>query len=646
MRSFSTPPRDVARRNPAAHAAPSPRATSPRAAAPAITALALAAASAAGQTTAVWQSDTGGAWDVGTNWSTGQRPANDGVDRVNVVIDIPGAGNTDYTIALATPVEIDDFTLASDNATLDLAGTTLSVLSLNATAGRITGAGASELRVRGDADIIGIELFSLATLTLDAAATVTDAVFNGVQSATFAGDTTFTGSTLFLGSAATLNANTTVCDDVDVCDSDVDNFGAITLDDSASFRIDAGGTFAVRAGGSLNVTGDTNRAITGTGATNTFINQGTVTKSGAGELRLTNLTLQSEGRFDVNAGLLALADDVQGLITSVADGDRLEGGEFRVADNAGLALEGADIVELAANVELIGANSTFAQLDGVERVDSEGRLALSGGRAFTTQGDFEVIGTGTLAVGAGSTFTVNGTLVNLAAGRFSGGQFEVSGLLRAADAAINQIAGNLTVGATAAFQNLNGDDALSSLNLIEAPGRLNVLAGAALTTTGPLTVAGTLRLASTAAVGRGFPEPLPPGGTNRGGLVVIAGDYIQQIDSTLAVRIRGANDFGVLHIEGDAVFGSIEAPGLAGTLLVELDAAGLFEVGDIFEIIRVEGSILGFFADVRVVAAGRTALAEVRQVGGSFFVVIVPAPASAPLLAAAGLLAARRRRRA
>src|SRR5262245_42353210 len=72
-----------------------------------------------------WGSAVNGTWTDTTKWSGGVVP-NNVPDTHTVTIGVTGAA---YTVTLAAPATINDFTLSSANATLAISGATFSVVN-------------------------------------------------------------------------------------------------------------------------------------------------------------------------------------------------------------------------------------------------------------------------------------------------------------------------------------------------------------------------------------------------------------------------------------------------------------------------------------------------------------------------------------
>jgi RHS repeat-associated protein len=149
-----------------------------------------------------WTSATSGAWDVGSNWSTGQVPGS-GDD---VVIDVNGATPT---VTIDSGDQSVHSLMASDP--LSITGGSLTVAAnstisdgLTMTGGSLTASGSGvNLKVTGSTAVSEASLFADggATLNLPNLASYTGSTYSYYSSTTFAA--TGTGSTLSLGALAT-----------------------------------------------------------------------------------------------------------------------------------------------------------------------------------------------------------------------------------------------------------------------------------------------------------------------------------------------------------------------------------------------------------------------------------------------------------
>ncbi len=407
--------------------------------------IALFAGHVAAQTDVQWNNASGGSWSQASNWSTNQVPNNSGPNRFNALITLDGV----YAVALATPITVTNLQLQNAVGTIDLnlAGRALSVLGTHQQVGEaVLGGGAGN------------------SLTIRGAATFDTALLMQTRVTTF-------GPLNFIGAS-----------DNDICDSDVDHRGAaatltgtgrlIIQGTSGRFTNNFASTFTLASAA----------PITGTGG-GRFVNNGRLVKNGpASTTDIDTVEFANLGTVDVQTGTLR----ANLLAPSTLTGTTLSTGTYRVANGATLDFVGASITTLNADVTLTGTGA-FAALDNLALITPSGKLALAGGRDFTTTGNFT--NNGQLTLGAGSDFTVAGgsAFTNVSGGTLAGGTYNLTGRLLAdlggtditsLDARLTLDGTNSLIGDTSA----SNADRLANLSRIVTGGEFTTRNGRAFST--------------------------------------------------------------------------------------------------------------------------------------------------------------------
>jgi len=405
----------------------------------------LGATSAAhAQTTATWLTDTTGNWNNSTKWSTNPEfPNNIGANLFNAVIAISG---NPYDVNLNTPITIENFTLSSATATVNFqGGNTLTVnQALSFTGGMITGTAANgALRIRG-------------------AATLDGATFNGMGEVFFDGGVNCSGT-----------------GDEDINDTCVIHRGIGSW--SGTGNINFGGTSGIEilAGSTFTISSNANMTWDNTGSMAAYVNQGTTIKTSSGTTNITDVTVNNTGTLDVRTGTLS----TNGVMLT---GGLLSAGIWKVSAGGNMDLIGTTITANSAEVSVDGATSTFGALSALTTNNAAGKLTFSGGKTFTTTGNFT--NSGRVTVGTGSTFTVapGSSLTNYNTGTqtLTGGTFDVSGILKFDNTGISAIDGALTLnGVAAEVQTGAGANALAGASKITTNGKLALKGNKTFTTT-------------------------------------------------------------------------------------------------------------------------------------------------------------------
>jgi hypothetical protein len=300
----------------------------------------------------------------------------------------------------------------------------------------------------------------------------------------------------------------------------------------------------------VTMSNNANNYIAGGATTDTLTNQETI--QGAGHIGNNRMTLVNSGTINANqsAGMIIQANGgftntgtlgvSSGVLMQVTggpfinfSGSTLTGGTYNVGGTLKidqLGTTGGEIVTNAAKIILNGAGSSFvdsASKDALTNLSANtatGAFTVSGGRTFTTVGNFSNLGT--LTVGSGSAFTVTGALAQISGSTLSGGTFVLGGNLNVSSginittnsSTLTLQGGTIMSGATNALANLKKNTKsltlASNANFTTAgnltnSGNLTVNSGSTLSVTGTLTnlsagtltggtytVGGTMQLAS------------------------------------------------------------------------------------------------------------------------------------------------------
>ena len=283
-----------------------------------------------------------------------------------------------------------------------------------------------------------------------------------------------------------------------------------------------GGTFHNAAGAQFKVdAASANRAFASQTGTNSFVNDGTVVKTGSNTWT-ENVPCINNGVLDIQAGTL----DIVGTFANFA-GTTLTGGTYKVAGT--LKFANANIVTNAASIILDGTASAIINrntggngIANLAGITAAGGLTLKNNKGLTTPG--ALANAGQTRMESGGTLIVNG--------------------------AYNQLGGSLTLDSGA----------------LQATGGANITAGTAGgngTITANTINAGSLR------------PGLSPG------LLNVNGDYTQTTGGSMEIEIGGLPP-GIGGYDRLAVTGTAT---LAGTLTVSLYGGFQPEVGDTFDIV-------------------------------------------------------------
>lgn len=219
---------------------------------------------------------------------------------------------------------------------------------------------------------------------------------------------------------------------------------------------------------------------------------------------------------------------------TLTGGSYLVGGTLKIDE---LGTTGGEITTDAANITLTGASSSFidsASLDALSNLNTiaaGGGFTVTGGRNFTTVGNFT--NNGALTVGATSKFTVNGNLTNFVGTKLTGGTYNVTGTLQFNGANIVTNAANITLtGVNSKIVNQTGiTDALRNFATNAATGTFALASSRNFTTAGNFTNNGVL------TVGAGSKFNVNGNLTNFAGTTLTGGTY----NVTGTLQFNGAN---------------------------------------------------------------------------------------------------------
>jgi hypothetical protein len=343
-------------------------------------------AGAAAQTNATWLEPVTDLWSVPTRWSTLDRFPNNNGEDFNAIIAVTGGA---YTVTLDRPITVTGFDLTSPDASLDLAGFTLTLEgAYTFEASRVTSSVAG------------------GTITAQGTTTLSGGALEGIALQT-QGSLTFAAGPVGL----------------DICDTDIDHSGSAASWSGGDIVLDSAATFTLRAPSTFTITTDAD--MTGL-AGSLFRNEGAIIRStDPGQTFLNGVIFDNAGSLDVGAGTLS-ANVVQNVV-----GTSLNGGSWTVRTGGTIDLIGASIVTNNASITLAGSGAFPAVTNNIAITTSDGVLEVTDGANVTTPGDYT--NNGVLKV-SDATFTVNSgsMLTNYDAGTdtLGGGTFEIEAAAR------------------------------------------------------------------------------------------------------------------------------------------------------------------------------------------------------------------------
>jgi hypothetical protein len=249
--------------------------------------------------------------------------------------------------------------------------------------------------------------FSLASGTVDG---------NGVLSMTGSGSS-WSGGTLKPGSGGFTNSGT-----LTLSTHGTDYLDAGTLTNTGTINQSGSGKLLIQAQATLNNAGTydftTDSIIQQAGTTpDTFINSGTLEKTGGTGTSTIGSTLNNTGTVKVLSGTL----DVSGTVTQLAN-NNLSGGTWSVL-SSGTAAAVLDItsgtftsIGSGATVTLGGGNARFTNLSSLATIAAGGAFNLQNSESFSTAA--ALTNSGTLNLAAGCVLTVNGAFTQTSTGEF------------------------------------------------------------------------------------------------------------------------------------------------------------------------------------------------------------------------------------
>jgi len=415
-------------------------------------------------------------------------------------------------------------------------------------------------------------------------------------------------------------------------------------------------------------------------------NSGRLIVDGAASALLIATDLTNTGEITLNAGALTIQPG--GTLTNIVGG-ALDGGTYLLSGGAQLRVPTGSVQTLAARVELAGIGADLVSsstgdsvLAPLDLITGTGRLAVSNGRNFATQGDVTVQAGGSVRVGAGSELVVNGVVTNFAAGEFNDGAFEVLGRLQFNGADIQIVNAAVSLEGGAEFVDETGLSALRNVNQVGASGNFSISNNFDLTLTGDLAQRGratvgagsTLLAPGTITQFAGATTTLNggtiqtanfdiQGGTLAGsglingrvvnagiispgaspGELLVTGDVEVRLGGEILIELAGGGlagtDFDFIAISGELAFES----GLAGVLRVALLGGYQPVLGDTFEVITY-GSRAGGFGSFAGLNLPNGLWLDPVYEGQRLVLVTVPAPGVLGMAGVLGLAALRRRR--
>lgn len=655
------------------------------------TAAALALFAVAGlaqaQQDVFWNNPQGGVWSDAGNWLPGVVPNNNAGNLFSATLDLQDAP---YVVNLDIDVMLQNFSLLWGGAVLNLEDRSMTtnedfrvvgglitrgtrggptgnvevggeLLLDGATllgAGTITSNGSVSFAGNATIDICntGVDHRGAGTMSWDGAGNINIAeggsLSNGAQS-TFAitpgADRQITGD----GTGTLSNEGLLINGDFGRGESGTTTLSGVNFFNTGTVSVDAGALFinssnnltpdGVLSDGTWNVR---NGSALSLGESEIFELGAEVNIAGPNSAFANIASLQrvrSEGRFSISEGQSFAATDFftnngevevgQGSTFDASeglgnlDGDALFGGSFIVAGNF---LTGAsDIRRLEGDLTLVGQDSNFQGIQGLQRVGSSGRFALEDGRTFVTQSDLALEAGGTVRVGSDARLDIAGRLTSNQEGVLGGGRFEVLGTLSASGLNIQQIQTELILeGVGSQVLDETGADALSSLNRIGANGQLRLQDGRSLSVIEDLDVENLLSVEGARAPDRTFGA----------GLVSVSGNLHFMEGSTLELIINGS----VPSLYGQVLAVTTEIdPGATLSLIVTPGS----DVGFGDEFFLLQTALLdGAFSNVILSGLGDGLDFELTTTTNGIVARVVPAPGVLGLLAPFGLAGIRRRR--
>jgi hypothetical protein len=510
---------------------------------------------ASGQDDAFWINPEGGVWFSSANWSGGVVPNNAGGNLFNATLDLQ---DQPYAVLVDSDVELENFSLLWGGATLDLGVSTFTVnQNMTVAGGTVVGSGKN-----GSVSVGG-------QLLLD------DAMLMN------AGTITSFGTTIIAGSGGTI-----------VCDTGVDHRGPgeLRLDGPGDLTLEQGGSITNGSLSTMVVSADSNKQIVGDG-TGTLRNEGSMVTGDPDRgdkgsvVSLSGVIFENTGTVTVAGGGLVLNST-----NNLAPDDTLSDGVWNIRNGSFLDFGDSTFTRLAAEVNIAGADSSFAAIAQLGVVEETGRFSISEGQDFTaTRG---LSNQGEIEVGAGSTFdTSDFGLGNIDGDALFGGKFIVAGTFLTGASDIRRLEGDLTlVGEGSSFSGIG------ALREVGDRGRFALEQGRTFVTEADLTIAqgGAVRVGAASALDVAGRLTNNEDGVLRGGRLEVLGAFtaqnldIREVESELI--LEGANS-GVFDETGADALRGLNRVGSDGQLrLRDGRSLNVIEDLDVENLLSVEGA--------------------------------------------------------
>lgn len=545
--------------------------------------LAVLAGTAVGQQDVFWANPFGGVWSIPGNWSPAVVPNNAGQNLFNATLALQ---QNPYQVILDIDVTIENFSLLWGGATLNL--------------------NSRNFVVNGNMAILG------------------GAVIGGSNNSEFSADGEILIEDAFLMSAGTLRSNGSLVfggtSQIDVCNTGVDHRGAGTMswNGSASMSLDMGGsvtngpesTFVIPPNSDKLATGDGTGVITNDG----LLINGDGSRGVGGQTLFTNIAFVNNGTVSVDSGSLSLF-----TTNDLAPNQTLAQGVWNIRNGSSLDFGDSTFDTLAAEVNIVGANSNFQAAAQIREVLETGRFSVRGGKNFVAQDTF--LNRGEIEVGPGSTFdTSKFGLGNLDGQDLFSGRFIVGGTLRTSAQSIQRIEADVVLdGKQGEILDINGRDALSSLNRIGQSGSLSLRKGGIVTIRQALVVENLLSI-------EGSDEASPDRVVLPDGTVDINGQVIFTPTSTLELIFNGRE----IDFYGQVVARSALAqPGSMLSLIVNPGVQLL--LGDSFQLVDTP-NFSGEFTNLVGLDLGTGLSFDIIQTGSGVRARVVPTLCAADLV--------------
>lgn len=545
--------------------------------------LAVLAGTTFGQQDVFWANPFGGVWSIPGNWSPAVVPNNAGQNLFNATLALQ---QNPYQVILDIDVTIENFSLLWGGATLNL--------------------NSRNFVVHGDMTIFR------------------GAVIGGSDNSEFSADGEILIEDAFLMSAGTLRSNGSLVfggtSQIDICNTGVDHRGAGTMswNGSASMSLDMGGslsngsesTFVIPPNSDKLATGDGTGVITNDG----LLINGDGSRGVGGQTLFSNIAFVNNGTVSVDSGSLSLF-----TTNDLAPNQTLAQGVWNIRNGSTLDFGDSTFDTLAAEVNISGANSNFQAAAQIREVLETGRFSVRGGKNFTATDMF--INRGEIEVGPGSTFdTSKFGLGNLDGPDLFSGRFIVGGTLRTDAQSIERIEAAVVLdGKQGEILDINGRDAIGSLNRIGKAGSLSLRKGGIVTIRQGLVVENLLSI-------EGSEEASPDRVVLPDGTVDINGQVIFTGTSTLELIFNGRE----IDFYGQVVARSALAqPGSTLSLIVNPGVQLL--LGDSFQLVDTP-DFSGEFTNLVGLDLGTGLSFDIIQTGSGVRARVVPTLCAADLV--------------